>query len=105
MTDSEWGAPARTEWATIKEKTGTLVKINQEIAREDIKNGANVLQLIPIYERKVKKWGNCQKSSLSGGWQTTYQTWGNILTNSKQRRISDSDAFDSNNGLELFLVR
>ena len=66
FSDPVWGEPARVEWGTLTEKTGTLVQVNQDMAKDDIKNGANVMTLIPVYEIKQKEGKTVYKVRLVG---------------------------------------
>ena len=49
-----WGEAARKEFETITQGTGAIVKVNQEIARENIRNGADCLMMLAVYEEKLK---------------------------------------------------
>ena len=64
LTDEKWGDPSRAEWNNLSERTGALVEVNQEIARENIKNGADCLLLFPVYEEKVKEGKTVYKVRL-----------------------------------------
>jgi hypothetical protein len=54
LVDSVWGEPSRTEWSTVVDAK-TLVKVSKEFAREQIRAGADVVYLFPIYEEKFKE--------------------------------------------------
>lgn len=54
LKDPLWGEAARTEWHTILEQ-GTLLKIDRELAHELIRDGADMVVLFPIYEKKIKE--------------------------------------------------
>ena len=54
LRDPVWGDPARKELSTLKDITGALVQVDQVIAHENIRNGADVLTMIAVYEEKVK---------------------------------------------------
>jgi len=54
LRDPVWGQAARDEFLTVSDGTGTLVDCNKEVARENIRNGAQVLRLIAVYEEKVR---------------------------------------------------
>ena len=51
----EWGEPARAEFGTIMVETRAVVEIDQTIAIAHIKNGAEVLRMIAVYEEKIKE--------------------------------------------------
>jgi len=53
-SDPRWGEPARIETANLMDAK-TLVRVDDKIARDDIKNGADVVMLFPIYEEKFKE--------------------------------------------------
>jgi len=53
LRDPDWQEAAKKEWQTITDSK-CLVVINDEIAREDIQNGAIVVNLFPVYERKIQ---------------------------------------------------
>lgn len=53
-SDPRWGEPARIETANLMDAK-TLVRVDDKIARDDIKNGADVVMLFPIYEEKIKE--------------------------------------------------
>jgi hypothetical protein len=55
LRDPIWGDAARKEFQTVTEKTGTLVKVDAELARENIQQGADVLRMIAVYEEKEKE--------------------------------------------------
>ena len=50
LKDPVWVPAAFKEVSTLKDGTRTLVQVNQEIAREAIRNGADCLILFPVYE-------------------------------------------------------
>ena len=54
LQDPEWAVPARTELHTVTSGTNCIVNVDQDIARENIKNGAEVLRLLSVYEEKIK---------------------------------------------------
>jgi hypothetical protein len=54
LSDPTWGDASRQEMSTLKEITGTLVKADPNIAREDIKNGSNCLMILMVFEEKMK---------------------------------------------------
>jgi hypothetical protein len=54
MCHPVWGEAARKEFEVITKGTGAIVKVNQNIAKENIKNGADCLIMLAVYEEKVK---------------------------------------------------
>ena len=54
LSHPRWGTPTREELSTITERTGTLVPVDTQIALADIKNGANCLTILLVFEEKVK---------------------------------------------------
>jgi hypothetical protein len=60
----KWGDPARVEIKTLTEETGCIIEIDKELAKKHIKNGAEVLRLIPVYEEKVKEGKTVYKVRL-----------------------------------------
>lgn len=50
----DWAEPARTELRTIVTDTKAVVEADQNIAKENIRNGAEVLRMIAVYEEKTK---------------------------------------------------
>ena len=55
LNHPEWGEPARAEFGTIMVETRAVVEIDQAIAIAHIKNGAEVLRMIAVYEEKIKE--------------------------------------------------
>ena len=55
LSDPIWGDAARKEFNTILVETRAVVEVDQEIAREHIRNGAEVLNMIAVYEEKIKE--------------------------------------------------
>ena len=55
LKDSVWGPAARKEFDTITQGTGALVKADQELARRNIRDGANCLIMLAVYEEKIKE--------------------------------------------------
>jgi len=55
LHDASWGDPARTEFHTLTEATGAMIRVNRAVAKENIKNGAQVLRMIAVYEEKIKE--------------------------------------------------
>lgn len=54
LLDPDWSTAAQTELRTIVDETKAVVSCDQDIARENIKNGADVLRMIAVYEEKIK---------------------------------------------------
>jgi hypothetical protein len=54
LRDPDWGEAAQAEWQKLAE-TRCLVLANPELAREAIRNGATLVNLFPIYEKKIKE--------------------------------------------------
>lgn len=55
LHDPLWGDAARKELHTVTEATGAMVKIDPIIAKDHIRQGADVLRMISVYEEKVKE--------------------------------------------------
>ena len=55
LGDKDWGDAARTELETVTTATRTIVEVDRSIALEHIRNGAQLLRLIPIYEEKMRE--------------------------------------------------
>ena len=55
LSDKDWGDAARTELETVTTATRTIVEVDRSIALEHIRNGAQLLRLIPIYEEKMRE--------------------------------------------------
>ncbi len=55
LIDPEWGEPARSELNTIVEENSAIVRIDSELARQHISDGAEVLYMHPVYEEKLKE--------------------------------------------------
>jgi hypothetical protein len=55
LLDPEWGEPARSELNTIVEENNAIVRIDPELARQHIRDGAEVLYMHPVYEEKLKE--------------------------------------------------
>ena len=70
MVDQKWGDAARTEFETITTATGTLVEVNKQIADENIRNGAQVLRLLAVYEEKVRDGVTVEKVRLVADGRT-----------------------------------
>ncbi len=66
-----WGEPSRTEWSTIVDAKA-MVKVSIEFAREQIKAGADVVYLFPIYEEKFKEGKTVLKVRLVGDGRTQH---------------------------------
>jgi hypothetical protein len=53
LKDPEWGEPARKELHTITQATGAIIEVDEEIAVGDIKNGADCIMMLAVYEVNV----------------------------------------------------
>lgn len=54
LSDPVWGDPARAEWTNIHEAK-VLVQVDRQAAMADVRKGADVVTLFPVYEEKVKE--------------------------------------------------
>lgn len=54
LQDKVWGEPARKELSGLMDKK-TLVLVDKGAATEDIRNGADLVVLFPVYEEKIKE--------------------------------------------------
>jgi hypothetical protein len=54
MSHPVWGEAARTEFGVVTQGTGAIVKVNQQIAKENISNGADCMIMLAVYEEKIK---------------------------------------------------
>lgn len=63
LKDPEWGDPCRVEWSGLMDMK-TLVQMQRHIAEEDIRKGADVVILFPIYEIKMKEGKEVKKVRL-----------------------------------------
>jgi hypothetical protein len=61
MSHPVWGAAARKEFEVITKGTGAIIEVNQEIAKENIRNGADCLIMLAVYEEKIKEGQLVQK--------------------------------------------
>jgi hypothetical protein len=66
-----WGDPARKEWSTLVDSKA-LVEVSSDIARKAIDDGADVVVLFPVYERKIKDGKEVHKVRLVGNGKTQY---------------------------------
>ena len=73
LKDPEWGEPARKEFHTITQATGAIIEVDQEIALRDIKNGADCLMMLAVYEEKVKEGMNVKMVRLVANGKTQKQ--------------------------------
>jgi hypothetical protein len=55
LRDPVWSEAARKELLMITTNTNCIVEVDQQIARENIKAGAEVLRLLAVYEEKIKE--------------------------------------------------
>ena len=65
----EWSEAATTEWTTILDAK-TLIKVDAAVAREAIKNGADMVILFPVYEEKEKEGRIVKKVRLVANGKT-----------------------------------
>lgn len=63
LSHPQWGEASRLEWDKIVDSQ-CLVVANSDKAKEDIQNGAVVVHLFPVYERKVKEGVTVNKVRL-----------------------------------------
>jgi hypothetical protein len=49
-----WGDAARKEFETLTKGSGAIVDVDQKVAWDNIKQGAQVLRMFAVYEEKVK---------------------------------------------------
>ncbi len=73
LKDPEWGEPARNEFHTITQATGATIEVDQEIAVGDVKNGADCLMMLAVYEEKIKEGVNVNKVRLVANGKTQAQ--------------------------------
>lgn len=71
LKDSTWGDPSRAEWNNLMDMK-TLVQVERHIADADIRKGADVVVLFPIYEEKVKEGVEVKKVRLVCNGRTQY---------------------------------
>ena len=72
LKDPLWGDAARTELNTLI-STKAIVEINAELARATIQSqGADLVLLFPVYEKKVKEGKLVHKVRLVGDGRTHY---------------------------------
>jgi hypothetical protein len=64
MVNQKWGDAARTEFDTVTTATGTLIEVDKQVAEENIRNGAQVLRLLAVYEEKVRDGVTVEKVRL-----------------------------------------
>ncbi len=81
LGDKDWGDPVRTELETVTTATRTIVEVDRSIALEHIRNGAQLLRLIPIYEEMMREGVLVRKVR----WKEAYSTRSNIHSNTKSR--------------------
>ena len=53
--DTEWDTPARSKLNTIVEENNASVRIDPELTRQHIRDGAEVLYMHPVYDEKLKE--------------------------------------------------
>lgn len=71
LQDEKWGEAARKEWSTLVE-TKAMIEVDERVAREAIRNGADLVILFPVYEEKEKEGVKVQKVRLVGDGRTHY---------------------------------
>ena len=54
LAHPKWGEPAHTELRILTEENKAMVRIDSDLAKQHIENGAEVLYMIPVYEEKIK---------------------------------------------------
>ena len=54
LAHPKWGEPAHTELRILTEENKAMVRIDADLAKQHIENGAEVLYMIPVYEEKIK---------------------------------------------------
>ena len=54
LRDPVWGDAARLEFETLTKGTGAIVEVDQAVAWENIRQGAQVLRMFAVYEEKIK---------------------------------------------------
>jgi hypothetical protein len=54
LRDPVWGDAARLEFETLTKGSGAIVEVDQAVAWENIKQGAQVLRMFAVYEEKIK---------------------------------------------------
>ncbi len=65
----EWSEAATTEWTTILDAK-TLIKVDPNVAKEAIKQGADMVILFPVYEEKEKEGRIVKKVRLVANGKT-----------------------------------
>jgi Reverse transcriptase (RNA-dependent DNA polymerase) len=50
-----WGEPSRVELNHISNETRSMIVVDSEFAKEQIRQGAQLLRMIPVYEQKEKE--------------------------------------------------
>lgn len=68
ISHPEWGEAARFEFNDVKEKA--LVEVPRELAIREIRNGADVVMLFPVYEEKIRDGKLVRKVRLVGDGRT-----------------------------------
>jgi len=72
LEDPKWGGPARLEWQTLIDSKA-IVEVDSKMAKDAISQGADVVILFPIYERKIKEGKEVFKVRLVGNGKTQYR--------------------------------
>ncbi len=81
----------------------TIIEIDLEIALRDIKNEADCLMMLAVYEEKVKEGVNIKKVRLVANGKTQKQVGETYAATPYQIGIPDTVAHYSSEWLGLFL--
>jgi hypothetical protein len=71
LSDNKWGDPARAEWSTLLDSKA-MIEVDRSIALAEIRKGADVVVLFPIYEEKMKEGQLVRKVRLVGNGKTQF---------------------------------
>jgi hypothetical protein len=83
LNDHVWGEPARIEWQTLLD-TNAIVKVSKEFAESQLKDGADLVYLFPVYEVKMREGMEVRKVRLVGDGRTHYSA-GNTYASTPSR--------------------
>ena len=64
LVHPKWGEPSRTEYNHLCNDTRSMIVVPRDIAQEEIRAGAQVLRMIPVYEEKEKEGRTVHKVRL-----------------------------------------
>ena len=103
LLDPEWVDSARSELHTIVKENNAIVLIDPELARQHICDGAEVLYMHPVYEKKRRQ--GCQKGSSCHQWTQPYQARQHLLTYPIPRRIPYPSPYHRDSRLQLLASR